>query len=83
MHATQLFQVSFLVVFMCHRVEINVYTGLELVGQTYRSFLTVMTCLFYVGGMMLLPLISWLERDWRLLSLYTTLPFLLYYVYIK
>ncbi|ODM95937.1 Organic cation transporter 1 [Orchesella cincta] len=56
---------------------------LELVGQNYRSFLTVMTCLFYVGGMMFLPLISWLERDWRLLSIYTTVPFLLYYIYIK
>ncbi|CAG7817036.1 unnamed protein product [Allacma fusca] len=54
---------------------------LELVGPSYRAFVTVMTSLFYVAGLMLLPLIAWLERDWRIMSLYTTVPFSLYYIY--
>jgi hypothetical protein len=31
--------------------------------------------------MMLLPLIAYVEREWRQLSIWTTAPFLFYYLY--
>lgn len=56
--------------------------ALELVGEKYRSFVTVMTCTFYTSGIMLLSLVTYLERDWVRLSLYTSLPFYAYFLYM-
>lgn len=56
--------------------------ALELVGPGYRSFVTVMTCTFYTFGIMMLAGVSYLIRDWVELSLYTSVPFLLYFLYI-
>ncbi|ALC40315.1 CG9317 [Drosophila busckii] len=59
-----------------------VFTALELVGENYRSFVTVMTCTFYTSGIMLLSLVTYLERDWVRLSYYTSLPFYAYFLYL-
>ncbi|KAI9586140.1 hypothetical protein GQX74_001987 [Glossina fuscipes] len=55
---------------------------LELVGENYRSFVTVMTCTFYTSGIMLLACVTYLERDWVKLSYYTSVPFYAYFLYL-
>lgn len=62
--------------------QIPFIIALELVGPNYRSFVTVMTCTFYTFGLMMLAGITYFIRDWRLLSLVTSVPFLLYFLYI-
>ncbi|XP_050687344.1 carcinine transporter-like [Eriocheir sinensis] len=61
--------------------QIPFIISLELVGPSYRSFVTVMTCLFYVGGMLLLAGVAYLIRNWVYLCLTTSLPFFTYVVY--
>ncbi|XP_076057960.1 carcinine transporter [Oratosquilla oratoria] len=61
--------------------QIPFIISLELVGPTYRSFVTVLTCLFYVGGMLLLSAVAYLVRDWVYLCLVTSLPFFSYIIY--
>ncbi|CAH1388968.1 unnamed protein product [Nezara viridula] len=61
--------------------QIPFIISLELVGPNYRSFVTVLTCLSYTLGLVLLSLVTYLIRDWRLLAYITSLPFLLYYLY--
>lgn len=61
--------------------QIPFIISLELVGPSYRSFVTVMTCLFYVGGMLLLAGVAYLIRNWVYLCLVTSLPFFTYVVY--
>ncbi|ROT64790.1 putative organic cation transporter protein isoform X2 [Penaeus vannamei] len=61
--------------------QIPFIISLELVGPSYRSFVTVMTCLFYVGGMLLLAGVAYLVRNWVHLCLVTSLPFFTYVVY--
>lgn len=53
-----------------------------MVGPNYRSFVTVMTCTFYTFGLMLLAGITSLMNDWVEVAIYTTTPFLLYFLYI-
>ncbi|XP_037903777.1 carcinine transporter isoform X2 [Hermetia illucens] len=62
--------------------QIPFIIALELVGPNYRSFVTVMTCTFYTFGLMMLAGVTYLVRDWVKLSLYTSTPFLLYFLYI-
>uniref|UniRef100_A0A1B0BDQ4 Major facilitator superfamily (MFS) profile domain-containing protein n=1 Tax=Glossina palpalis gambiensis TaxID=67801 RepID=A0A1B0BDQ4_9MUSC len=50
--------------------QIPFIISLELVGENYRSFVTVMTCVTY------------LERDWVKLSYYTSVPFYAYFLYL-
>ncbi|CAH1118037.1 unnamed protein product [Phaedon cochleariae] len=61
--------------------QIPFIISLELVGPNYRSFVTVLTCMFYTVGLMMLSGITYLIRDWVHLGLATSLPFLLYYFY--
>ncbi|XP_026757345.2 carcinine transporter [Galleria mellonella] len=61
--------------------QIPFIISLELAGPNYRSFVTVMTCVFYTLGLILLSGISYLLRDWRSLALATSVPFLFYYLY--
>lgn len=58
-----------------------IFSALELAGPNYRSFVTVMTCIFYTLGLILLSGITYLLRDWRSLALATSVPFLFYYFY--
>ena len=58
-------------------------SALELVGPTYRTFTTVMTCIFYTIGILLLSGVAYLIRDWVILCYATTLPFLLFFIYMK
>lgn len=41
-----------------------------------------MTCLFYTLGMLLLSGVAYFVRDWTHLCYATTLPFLIFFVYI-
>ncbi|KAG6459307.1 carcinine transporter isoform X2 [Manduca sexta] len=61
--------------------QIPFIISLELAGPNYRSFVTVMTCVFYTLGLILLSGVTYLLRDWRSLALATSVPFLLYYLY--
>ncbi|PSN48030.1 Carcinine transporter [Blattella germanica] len=61
--------------------QIPFIISLELVGPNYRSFVTVMTCLFYTVGLILLAGVTYLVRDWVILTLVTSTPFLLYFIY--
>ncbi|XP_017769527.1 PREDICTED: carcinine transporter [Nicrophorus vespilloides] len=62
--------------------QIPFIISLELVGPNFRSFVTVMTCMFYSLGIILLAGITYMIRDWVILSYITCIPFSLYYVYI-
>lgn len=62
--------------------QIPFIIALELVGPNYRSFVTVMTCTFYTFGLMILAGITYFLRDWRELTLWTSVPFLCYFLYI-
>uniref|UniRef100_A0A1A9VI56 Major facilitator superfamily (MFS) profile domain-containing protein n=1 Tax=Glossina austeni TaxID=7395 RepID=A0A1A9VI56_GLOAU len=62
--------------------QIPFIISLELVGENYRSFVTVMTCTFYTSGIMLLACVTYLERDWVKLSYYTSVPFYAYFLYL-
>ncbi|KAJ9578896.1 hypothetical protein L9F63_004853 [Diploptera punctata] len=61
--------------------QIPFIISLELVGPNYRSFVTVMTCLFYTVGLILLAGVTYLVRDWVSLTLVTSVPFILYFIY--
>lgn len=56
-------------------------TALELVGPNYRSFVTLMTCMFYTMGLILLAGVTYVVRNWVHLALATSIPFMLYSVY--
>uniref|UniRef100_A0A1B0DPS5 Major facilitator superfamily (MFS) profile domain-containing protein n=1 Tax=Phlebotomus papatasi TaxID=29031 RepID=A0A1B0DPS5_PHLPP len=62
--------------------QIPFILALELVGPAYRSFVTVMTCTFYTFSLMMLAGITAVIDDWRALSLYTSMPFILYFLYV-
>ncbi|XP_050433581.1 carcinine transporter [Adelges cooleyi] len=61
--------------------QIPFIISLELVGPNYRSFITVMTCMFYTLGLVLLSGITYFVRDWTYLALVTSTPFSLYFIY--
>ncbi|KAL1512614.1 hypothetical protein ABEB36_002177 [Hypothenemus hampei] len=61
--------------------QIPFIISLELVGPNYRSSVTVLTCLFYTVGLIMLSGITYMIRDWIYLSLTTSVPFILYYFY--
>ncbi|XP_033606171.1 carcinine transporter isoform X2 [Cryptotermes secundus] len=61
--------------------QIPFIISLELVGPSYRSFVTVMTCLSYSVGLILLTGVTYMVQDWTVLTLVTSAPFLLYFIY--
>ncbi|XP_045766958.1 carcinine transporter [Maniola jurtina] len=61
--------------------QIPFIISLELAGPNYRSFVTVMTCIFYTLGLILLSIVTYVLRDWRSLALATSVPFFFYYLY--
>ncbi|XP_039764385.1 carcinine transporter [Pararge aegeria] len=61
--------------------QIPFIISLELAGPNYRSFVTVMTCIFYTLGLILLSGVTYFLRDWRSLALATSVPFFFYYLY--
>ncbi|XP_076285497.1 carcinine transporter isoform X1 [Lasioglossum baleicum] len=61
--------------------QIPFIISLELVGPNYRSFVTVMTCSFYTMGLCMLAGLTYLIRDWRMLAVTTSAPFLMYILY--
>lgn len=66
---------------MKNNIHVRV-AALELVGPSYRSFVTVLTCTFYTFGIMMLAGVTYMVRDWVRMCLYTSVPFLLYFLYI-
>lgn len=60
--------------------QIPFIISLELVGPNYRSFVTVMTCLFYIGGLILLSIASYFIRDWVNLAFVSSVPFTVYFI---
>ncbi|XP_050528348.1 carcinine transporter isoform X2 [Daktulosphaira vitifoliae] len=61
--------------------QIPFIISLELVGPNYRSFITVMTCMFYTLGLVLLSGITYYVRNWTYLALVTSAPFIIYFIY--
>ncbi|XP_074040268.1 carcinine transporter isoform X2 [Leptinotarsa decemlineata] len=61
--------------------QIPFIISLELVGPNYRSFVTVLTCMFYTVGLMMLAAITYLIRNWVHLGIVTSAPFIFYYLY--
>jgi hypothetical protein len=59
----------------------KLFSALELVGANYRSFVTVLTCIFYTLGLVLLAGVTYFIRDWKSMAFATSAPFLLYYFY--
>lgn len=55
---------------------------MELVGPDYRSLVTLMACIFFASGMMLLAGITYLIRDWIIMGLLSTIPFLVFFGYV-
>lgn len=51
-------------------------------GPECRSFVTVMTCTFYTLGIMMLAGVTYLVRNWVQMCLYTSAPFVFYFLYI-
>ncbi|CAM1308476.1 Uncharacterised protein g4866 [Pycnogonum litorale] len=47
----------------------------ELVGPKYRGAISMIICVFYVVGLVLLTLFAFLIRNWRTLILVTSIPF--------
>ncbi|XP_014665354.1 PREDICTED: organic cation transporter protein-like isoform X2 [Priapulus caudatus] len=55
--------------------------GIELVGPERRGFTTIMQCVSYSSGLLVLAGVAYLVRDWRNLALATSIPFILMYGY--
>ncbi|XKL66727.1 hypothetical protein PGB90_010147 [Kerria lacca] len=60
--------------------QIPFIISLELVGPNYRSFVTVMTCLFYISGLILLSIVSYFIRNWVYLAFVSSIPFTIYFI---
>ncbi|XP_059476559.1 carcinine transporter [Neocloeon triangulifer] len=61
--------------------QIPFIIALELVGANYRSFVTVLTCIFYTLGLVLLAGVTYFIRDWKAMAFVTSAPFLFYFFY--
>lgn len=46
----------------------------ELIGPSYRGFVGIMVQCFFTAGLLILPIMSYLIRDWRTLSVVLSLP---------
>ena len=46
----------------------------ELIGPSYRGFAGTMIQCFFTAGLLILPVMSYLIRDWRTLSVVLSLP---------
>ncbi|XP_025830476.1 carcinine transporter isoform X2 [Agrilus planipennis] len=57
--------------------------AIELVGPRYRTLVTILINIAYSLALVSLAIIVWAVRDWRNLSLTTTLPFLLLFTLYK
>lgn len=47
----------------------------ELIGPSYRGFAGTMAQCFFTCGLLILPIIAYLVRDWRTLTVLLSLPF--------
>lgn len=57
----------------------------ELVGPSYRGFAGTMAQCFFTSGLLILPIVAYLIRDWRTLSVVLSLPasvFVLFFRYV-
>lgn len=56
-------------------------TAIELVGPSWRTHVALLANVIYSLTLCLLGVVVWLVRDWRQMSLATSLPFLAYFLY--
>ncbi|CAK1544877.1 unnamed protein product [Leptosia nina] len=56
--------------------------AIELVGPRCRTLCTILSNIAYSLGLILLAGVVYLVRDWRYLALATTLPFIVFFLYI-
>lgn len=52
------------------------FVAIELVGPRHRTLVTILINIAYSLALVTLAIIVWVIRDWRILALATTLPFL-------
>ncbi|CAH0388325.1 unnamed protein product [Bemisia tabaci] len=57
--------------------------SIELVGPEYRTTVTILINIAYSIALTLLACIVYLVRDWRLLALYTSVPFAFFFFYLR
>lgn len=65
----------------CIEIKKKLIAALELVGPKYRAFITVLTCTFYTVGVMMLAGVTYYIRDWTMMALATSMPFIIFFLY--
>ena len=55
----------------------------ELIGPSYRGFAGTMAQCFFTSGLLILPIVAYLVRDWRTLSVLLSLPFCLFILFFR
>lgn len=55
----------------------------ELIGPSYRGFAGTMAQCFFTFGLLVLPIVSYLVRDWRTLSVLVSLPFCVFILFFR
>lgn len=57
------------------------FLAIELVGPRHRTICTILTNIAYSLALVMLAILVWLVRDWRILAIVTTAPFLLLFLH--
>lgn len=52
------------------------FVAIELVGPKHRTWVTILINIAYSLALVSLAIIVWVVRDWRLLAITTTIPFI-------
>lgn len=55
----------------------------ELIGPSYRGFAGTMAQCFFTTGLLILPIVAYLVRDWRTLSVLLSLPFCVFILFFR
>ena len=55
----------------------------ELIGPSYRGFAGTMAQCFFTCGLLILPIVAYLIRDWRTLSVLLSLPFCVFILFFR
>lgn len=55
----------------------------ELIGPSYRGFAGTMAQCFFTTGILILPIVAYLVREWRTLSVLLSLPFCVFILFFR